>query len=437
MHMDKSAHSAAQHVWSVDLVEAVVRFISDPHDLLHFLAALEPTKCLGDLTHLLALVQQDDIDLDDVWPTLLITSWNVDDPAVRTVVKYYSNVELYGACDFTWLQVPLSTHVHLTTFSDCKMDEAAWRNWFNQFASVPITSMTWASNSNQAEVAFLDVLPRMGQLTGLVIAQPFSKTTRLVEIVSLSKLIRFEAWLCEVTIDSKTEYAHLTKWLLTQPVEVLCFNMRGLIQANADVSSAFFSALTRSTSLTKLDLEMLPLSHVHRFSFSLPPSLTTFCLSDVYFDDDPKFLADLVEYSTLDVLRITYSNMRSYFGEEDFRMFSNHLPKTLKVLDLSWCELSCGECKELAISLPSTSIVNLDISGNVVDDEGIGYLAQALQVSLLQQLIVNNSGVTETGLEDLIRTAKPGFYILFNMGDWDEDVKSRLCELAQQQKIRI
>ncbi|KAF0689316.1 Aste57867_19233 [Aphanomyces stellatus] len=445
--MKKPKASAAELVWSTELVEGIARFILDPYDLLDFLTALEPMKCLGDLAHLHTMLDQaDDAGMAKVWPTLRVTSSTFNNPTLRTVVKYYSRFTLLEACDYSWLCVVPSARVHLKAFP-ATQDKVALAHWFNNLTRLPITLITWRSNKNlnydnedtndNGEEALLHALPRLPHLRGLNIASHFTHMTQLLEFVSTSQLKEFVTGYDDTNYDYCKVYPPLTRWLTAQPVEVFSFDVNDLANIPISTVEEFFTSLTLSSSLTTLSMLQLDLSFLLEFSFRLPKSVRTLnlyaCKCSLWVN-----LAELVENSNLEALSISGASFA--MSQEMFiATFLSRVPKSLKSLDLSSCQLTCDECRVLPQALPTTSIVNLNLSDNGLRDEGIGYIAQAIQSSALRILNISSTCVTEAGVKSLIYAAraKPKFFIRMEKNNWDDDTKTRLRKVAGQENTLI
>ncbi|KAF0689315.1 Aste57867_19232 [Aphanomyces stellatus] len=431
--MKKAKSSAAEFIWLTKPVEIIACFISDPEDLLDYLIALEPTNRLGDLVHLLDILDQADRK-EHIWPTLQVTSHTVNNPALRAVVKYYSQILLSEACDYSWLDLAPSARVHLMT-CPATQDKNVLANWYKHLTRLPISRITWTSDSD--EDLFLEALPHLPHLKGLRLATRFSSMKRLLDYVSTSKLKEFDTGraITSYNDDAEQYYTHLTTWLRAQPVEVLSFDMKALAKAGDDIAQAFFSALAQSTSLTTLTLPLLNMHLVRRYSFCLPKSVRTLNLR-LFSAGEGAILAGLIRNSNLEDLHIPCSTFSMGIH---FPLLFKSLPTSLKTLDLSECQLTSDDCHALGEVLPSTSIENLDLSANNVGDEGLGFISQTLQASSLHKLNINDTGLTALGVAVLIQAAltKQEFFIRMERNDWGDETKNKLRALAQRGNTHV
>ncbi|KAF0717939.1 Aste57867_2001 [Aphanomyces stellatus] len=431
---------AAAADWVPELTETIARYIVDPDDIMNYLDALEPTKTLGDLHHLLHLLQKHGTS-KDIWPRLRITPPLVNEVRLlKAVVKFFSHIELATTGDVSWLCLAPATTMHLTAFPTIAEDSTAW---YNELTRLPITHITWKYFDDEDRSALVNALPRLPQLKGLTIE--FENTIApFLEFISTSTLheLHLGQHLFAGT-DGPSGSSHdyklmnLTKWIRTQSARTLTFPLADLRWCTPGAVQAFLDALSQSTTLTTFVGHRFSLSALQRCTIRWPWSLEALYIDNVFMNDadDAAIVEAFLHHSNLKQLEFNQPE----FSSDCFRSFLDRLPPSLERLTLRNAGLSDQEMQILAKLLPTMAIVKLNLSENSFEDPGVYSLAEVLDKTSIEELCLDGNNFSEAAGVALIEStkSKPRVFISLRDCGFDEDEKEKLAALVRRQGVRL
>ncbi|KAF0689313.1 Aste57867_19230 [Aphanomyces stellatus] len=433
--------------WPSDLIEAIIRFISDPNDLFHFLTALEPTKSLGNLSHLLQLLRIADSNKHCVWPWLVITPSTVVDLNLRASVKYYDHIELnmghadsVAAFDLTWLDVAPPTAVYLVAYSEGHSVEAS-AAWCNHLSTLPITHISLRRYiCDTVHPAWLNIFPRLQHLTSVILCNVAVAITPFLAFVSTSKLtdLHFVSNSTEEDNIHDLSLVHLTKWLETQPVHSFSWLDKGAIAFSSNiVVQAFLCAVSQLTTLTSFTTNWLTMEDVRYHALKLPQALQSLQINDlrIHTSDDAVTLDALLTTSNVTDLSIPDADLSDQFVLECLPKWPLRRLAMPRALFLTY-----RACHLLGQILPHTSIVRLDLSNNILfGNQGPLVLAACLAASSVQELCLNDCNLHEATVLALIDVAAstPRLSISLIGNNLNHQQEVELVNLAQQRGCQV
>ncbi|KAF0688663.1 Aste57867_19733 [Aphanomyces stellatus] len=360
-----------------DLVQRVALFFPDSVSFFHFLAAFAPYDVLGGLQHMWALHHTCGIARDTLWPRLRLdrSPAPVESLHFQAIFQYYSDIDIVGAFDLTWLHaamLPPSAAIHFTArylmhsdFPD-EFDIYAWTRLPLVSLDVPLFDMPDA----------LDVLAHLPHLTTLRVG--YIGAEYAFELESLLQLVSTSTSITSLTIQQHTTHvhffaddtpvqitpamlSHLIHWLRHRPVRHLAFYLWDFEDVES-MMHVLYDALANCATMTTLEAYESNLTGLAGHTFTRPLTWSSLVLQDC-----PLSTADTLALSTgLSQSSIASLKLVGKHMDDIMQVVANSLPHMpyLTHLELHGPSMNQTDMEALWQSLGRANVTSLTLSGH-------------------------------------------------------------------------
>ncbi|ETV83406.1 hypothetical protein H257_04139 [Aphanomyces astaci] len=398
-----------------ELIQRIALYVPETANFFCYLEAFHKVPLLlGNLWYLWHLSQEQP-DLDDLWPELHVHSLTSSNLAsIQAMAHVFSVIHFHETFDVGLLQHCVSSTCAFTirlTTTDADHILEPVEEWYAQLSRLPISELRWerASDPDHRHIAALvSSMPSMPSLHCLDLRLPPSMIEPLLRYVATSSLVDLSLQAQALQTDSgvsltPTDIQSLTHWLQSQPVHNLYLEGWSAWHVPETIMAQFYTALWSNQSLWALGLHSVPLPHLDDFTFASPVHVHSLVLQGCDLGPaDMKALSQGLHLSSVTELDLT-GNPLEYTGID---ALASVLPHTkIETLKLMLTQTGDRGCAALAVALPLSCVVDLDLSMNLISSVGATDLAHGLsQSATLSTLQLQSNCISSTGAAMLVRT---------------------------------
>ncbi|KAF0696227.1 Aste57867_13005 [Aphanomyces stellatus] len=325
-------------------------------------------------------------------------------------------------------------------------------DWFTLWAKLPLTKLVLVQVESNYAAHLEAALPRLCHLTSLSISADAFPLAPILHLATTSlTLVELHFATHRPTVLSRPLVAEFVRWLRAVPVKTLGLRGWQVDDDAADASSALLTALFQHPTLSWLSLMSGSLGPLAQVPASTPTRLRELRLVDC--DLSPASLdalANLVAGSSLEGLHM------SIFGDAVVHMepndgmclaFARLLQAAtecsqLKSLSLDGCGLVDSYWETLGPLLQSIPVDELFLRNNEIGDNGIGWIAQGIQINgTVRTVNLANNQTTKFGLIAILQAMadRSGHNEVQIQADWDsqESDELKMCFVAKADELGV
>ncbi|KAH9137743.1 hypothetical protein LEN26_005594 [Aphanomyces euteiches] len=411
------------------IIQQIALYIPDSKDFFSYLSCFQNAQggeTLGELGHFLELSTK--LEPTDLWPKLqlrLLTPSLV--PSVRCITRFFTTIYVFEVFDVTLLQQCLHPH-NVVELLECPPRDLVHQWLAAPVSMLPVKHITFTSQDPDACDLFLDQLPCMSGLASLsfrnsvvrgfgrlfAFIQASSTLTRLhLSMIYLSNLIervhRFQRVFMDVErIRSPAQFQRqhleiLGEWLRRCPATSIDLKRWDIDFDDETCVANLLDAIFTSSSLENVVVSNPRLGvHIAQVTFPAPLRLQSLDLSSSNIDGTA--MASLVT-GLRDSSLTSLSLEENDIGVKGLQSLLDVLPlSNIQKLRLRRVYLDDSACKMIATALPSSKLVDLDLSVNRLTDRSANELSKVVaRATSLTTLNLFDNEITPQGATALVK----------------------------------